>query len=636
VKTPKNHRKKAAITLLMFVALCLATWSPVEVARAHSGARIQKISSDLLAQVRRARGDERTRVIVQFKGKRGSTLDAQSPSDGAVTTHAYRSLNARAVELPAAAVERLAARDDVAYVSPDYDVQVLGHVETTTGATAARTLGAGTTYDGAGIGIAVIDSSVFNSHDEFLGRDGNKRIIKDQDFTGLGASGDDPFGHGTHVASLAAGSGRVVDPVTGVNYAGVAPGARIFNLRVLDAQGKGKTSWLLAALDWVMANRTNPKYNIRVVNLSLGAPAVESYTNDPLCRAVRRLVDAGVVVVAAAGNDGKGANGQKVYGRIHSPGNEPSALTVGATNTYQSNSRHDDTVASYSSRGPTRSYSTDATGVKHYDNLIKPDLVAPGNKLIAAESKENTLTSAYPWLNAYSDANDDHEMMCMSGTSMAAPLVAGTVALMLQANPTLTPNLIKAILMYTAQPLAGSNVLEQGAGQLNVEGAVRMARLARHDLTNATPLGANLLTTGSLPTASTTIAGYSFPWAQGVVMGHTYGTGAELMSKYQVVYDTGVLVHDGVIGGNGVLVHDRMKLTIGVSLGANLMVSDGGALGGGTALMASNVLVSTGVLVHDGQVFADGVLVSDGYLLTNGVLVHDTFTEALNVLIYGE
>src|SRR3712207_3775661 len=101
--------------------------------------------------------------------------------------------------------------------------------------------------------------------------------------------------------------------------------------------GTGTTSGLLGALAWVLDNRA--QYNIRVVNLSLGTAAVDSYRNDPLCLAVRSLVNAGVVVVAAAGNEGKNADGQKLYGLIHSPGIEPSAVTVGATNTYDTDSR---------------------------------------------------------------------------------------------------------------------------------------------------------------------------------------------------------------------------------------------------------------------------------------------------------
>ena len=136
----------------------------------------------------------------------------------------------------------------------------------------------------------------------------------------------------------------------------------------------GSTSGLLAALDWVMSNHA--VYNIRVVNLSVGTPAVDAYFNDPMCQAVRRLVDSGIVVVAAAGNTGKDSNGTKVYGQIHSPANEPSAITVGASNTFGTDARGDDAITTYSSRGPTRSYWTDTSGVKHYDNVIKPDIAA--------------------------------------------------------------------------------------------------------------------------------------------------------------------------------------------------------------------------------------------------------------------
>jgi serine protease AprX len=112
--------------------------------------------------------------------------------------------------------------------------------------------------------------------------------------------------------------------------------------------------------------------------MCLGMSAVESYKYDPLCRAVRRLSNSGILVFAADGNNGKDHDGNKIYGLIHSPGNEPSAITVGASNTFQTDERKDDGVATYSSRGPTRSYWTDESGVNHHDNLLKPDLVAPG------------------------------------------------------------------------------------------------------------------------------------------------------------------------------------------------------------------------------------------------------------------
>ncbi|MGH9962453.1 MAG: S8 family serine peptidase, partial [Pyrinomonadaceae bacterium] len=366
--------------------------------------------------------------------------------------------------------------------------------------------------------------------------------------------------------------------------------------------GKGSISGVLAALDWVMANRLT--YNVKVVNLSLGAPAVSTYTSDPLCKAVRRLVDAGLVVVTAAGNDGKDANGQKLYGAIHSPGNEPSAITVGATNTFGTNSRGDDQVASYSSSGPTRSYRTDAAGLKHYDNFIKPDLVAPGNKLIAAEAVNNYLVTQNPSLETGLGSHKPNEqMMYLSGTSGAAPAVAGAAALLLQANPQLTPNMVKMILMYTAQQLSGFNTLQQGAGALNMEGAIRLAKLVRTNLPATPALGTQLLTTSTGPVSQSTIDGTTFQWAQGIIMDQTFARGSDLITKYQKIYARGVLLSDGTLFNNGVLLSDSTMMSSGV-------------------LLSDNILTSSGVLLGDGYIFLScGVLLGDGVLLSDGVLL---------------
>lgn len=233
--------------------------------------------------------------------------------------------------------------------------------------------------DGSGVGIAILDSGISTTHHTVSGR-----VAYSQDFTGEGRT-DDPYGHGTFVAAMAAGK----DTDYSGTYSGVAVAAKLVNLRVLNSQGKGTVSAVLSALSVVLAKRAT--YNIRVVNMSLGTPAVDSYKNDPICRAVRLLVDAGIVVVAAAGNDGKDLLHPKLYGRIHAPGNEPSAITVGAANTFGTDARGDDGVTTYSSRGPTRSYWKDWSGTKHYDNLIKPDLVAPGNKVMGAAANNNSL-----------------------------------------------------------------------------------------------------------------------------------------------------------------------------------------------------------------------------------------------------
>src|SRR5688500_12270716 len=179
------------------------------------------------------------------------------------------------------------------------------------------------------------------------------------------------------------------------------------NMQVLNSYGAGAVSNVMKALNWILApvdpaqplgEKNYQKYKIRVVNLSLGAPAVDSYRDDPLCLAARSLVNLGIVVVAAAGNDGTDPNGRKIYGRIHAPGNDPSVITVGASTSFGTDTRADDKVTTYSSRGPTRSYRT-VNGVNEFDHIIKPDLVAPGNKLISAQSKDNRLISLFPLLD---------------------------------------------------------------------------------------------------------------------------------------------------------------------------------------------------------------------------------------------
>ena len=202
------------------------------------------------------------------------------------------------------------------------------------------------------------------------------------------------------------------------------------------------------------------------------------------------LVNSGILVFVAAGNEGKDASGQKIYGAIHSPGIEPSAFTIGASNSFQTDARLDDAVTTYSSRGPTRSYWIDADGVIHHDNLLKPDLVAPGNKLIFAQAPGNLLVTQNPTLNASgSDVSPTMRMMRMSGTSVSTPIAAGAAALMLQLNPKLTPNMVKAFMEYTAQKLDGFGTLEQGAGQLNIEGAMRLALAVRQDLASPVQVG---------------------------------------------------------------------------------------------------------------------------------------------------
>ncbi|HEX8636550.1 MAG TPA: S8 family serine peptidase, partial [Pyrinomonadaceae bacterium] len=449
-----------------------------------------KISPDLRNLMASAAPDEKVKVILQSDDIDNPELNKILQSNGVAIAGRADNLNMLVVDLPVRAAEAVAAARSAKHLSLDQTLKVLGHIDTTTGVLAARAQAGNSTLDGRGIGIAIVDSAIFEGHHAFLGNDGNKRIAEIKEFVTGGK--EDKFGHGTHVAALAAGRGGKPGDNNSIavlkNYQGIAPESKIIAVRALDNEGRGSTAKLIEALNWIYANRT--RHNIRVVNLSLGTAAVETWRNDPVCRAVRTLTSAGVVVVAAAGNNGKDAAGNKIYGAIHAPGNDPTVITVGAVNTFGTDARNDDGIATYSSRGPTRSFYTEANGVKKYDHLIKPDLVAPGNKLIAAKSKDNLFAEENPQLDITGDGtNDSMQLLYLSGTSMATPIVSGAAALLLQANPKLTPNMVKMILQYTAQPLAGFNHLEQGAGSLNVEGAVRLAKLVRQDLTSDTSLG---------------------------------------------------------------------------------------------------------------------------------------------------
>jgi subtilisin family serine protease len=391
--------------------------------------------------------------------------------------------------LPVSRVMDIAALTDVDSISPNrLTARTKSLLEKATGVADVRGTGSSLDVDGSGVGIAYLDSGIMSSHAAFAGTSGS-RVKKSVDFTKVnestllgsqdwkggsdysksiypgsstlawlesqinnaGAAFQDPYGHGTLVASIAAG-GNVT---SSTDTTGVAPGASLYDVRVLNGTGMGDVADALAGIDWVVFHAK--EYNIRVLNVSLASDSTESYLTDPLCRAVRNAVAAGVTVVVAAGNYGLGPDGRENYGTITSPGNEPSVITVGSANPHATSGRGDDSVNFFSSRGPTRGGWLDSSGIRHPDNLLKPDLVAPGNQDIAALSTDslglNTsrLGQVFPQLVVQRGLNTG--LMVASGTSFSAPVVSGTVALILQKNPGLTPPMVKAILQYTAEAL---------------------------------------------------------------------------------------------------------------------------------------------------------------------------------------
>ncbi len=379
-------------------------------------------------------------------------------------------INGRVLTVPNGLLPTLAANGSIAWLDYDRPVHLANfRTAVTVGARATEaTLG----LSGRGIGVAVIDSGIANWHDDLTARAsrgrgdnrfGGQRVAAYLDFTGSGTPYDQ-HGHGTHVAGTLAGNGYDSNGLR----AGMAPEATLVSLKVLDQNGTGTVSAVIQALDWVLKNKK--AYNLRVVNLSLGAGVHQSYWRDPLTLATKGLVDNGIVVVAAAGNFGriKDANGnsKKAWGGVTAPCNAPWVLCVGASSTQGTLTRADDTMAPYSSRGPSA-----------IDYLAKPDIVAPGTGTISLAVPGTTLSNSMSaFLVPGIGGHPGLPYLSLSGTSMSAPVVTGTVAQMLQANPNLTPNLIKAILEYTAQIYAGYSPLEEGAGFLNTVGAVRLAR----------------------------------------------------------------------------------------------------------------------------------------------------------------
>ena len=363
--------------------------------------------------------EARVDVIVQF---RHSPSDMELDADGAVTKVELPLLKARLVTMKGADVANLATHSNVAYVSPDRKVTgALDHVVTAVNADLARASG----WDGTGIGVAVIDSGIHDSND-FHDLSGHQRVVYSKDYAGGGT--DDFYGHGSHVAGIvgSSGKGSTCSNCTRT-FRGVAPNVKFINLRVLNSNGVSTDSQVISAIQDAISLKNT--YNIRVINLSLGRGVYESYTLDPLCQAVESAWRAGIVVVAAAGNMGEyGWPTLDGYATIGAPGNDPFVITVGATNTHGTGSQTSQTVTSYSSKGPTA-----------IDHIVKPDLVAPGNRVVSDDNMAATLPKGYQanivalaYYQSTSVTTLSNQYFMLSGTSVAAPVVSGVAALMLQ------------------------------------------------------------------------------------------------------------------------------------------------------------------------------------------------------------
>lgn len=307
-----------------------------------------------------------------------------------------------------------------------------------------RAASAGAT--GAGVTVALIDTGVADLPQL------SARVVPVTDDLGrtstcVNLTSDptcgDGYGHGTFLASLITGDGT--GPTAGTALRGMST-ARVLSVKIAGAAGTADTTTLLAGLQWVVAHKD--RYGIGALNLSLGTPAGDSWHVDPLNVAVEHAVDAGIAVVVSAGNTGPDPQS------VTKPGDDPLVLTVGAADDRGTTARSDDLVPRFSAQGPTRT-----------DGLAKPDVVAPGARLVGLRAPGSTVEQQVP-------GGVDSAYRRASGTSMAAAVVSGAVAQLLSAHPGWTPAQVKGALMGTATPVAGQPASIIGTGLVDVQAAL--------------------------------------------------------------------------------------------------------------------------------------------------------------------
>jgi serine protease AprX len=425
-------------------------------------------------------------VIVQ-KQVHDTSVEQLAARLGGVVTSDLHIINAFAARLRAGAALELARAAGVRWVSLDAPVVRATACTPCVGSTKLkntyiRAIGADRIwneaphYQGQGIGVAVVDSGVTHQADFYTPMGANRisaMVAFNDDYNRTPFDG---YGHGTHVAGIIGGDGEL----SAGAYIGVAPMVNLINVKVSNDNGGSNASNVVKGLQWVNDNRNI--YNIKVVNLSLNSSVAESYHTNPIAAAVEILWFNKVVVVVSAGNKGKNA--------LFPPANDPFVITVGAADDRGTASTTDDVLASYSGFGITT------------DGFSKPDLVAPGSNIISVmPNPNNVLALGHPG-NVV-----DRLYLRMSGTSMAAPVVAGTAALLLQANPNLTPDQVKFRLMATARPF--DKPQRAGAGFLDAYAALHSSTTAS---ANTGIPASQLLWSGSAPVTWNSVNWNSVNW----------------------------------------------------------------------------------------------------------------------------
>lgn len=374
-------------------------------------------------------------IIVQIEEMREGELNVRKLAEesGCQVERDLSLLNTFATKVNLNSLRLLAENKHVKKIWYDHEVRALLDIATPT--VQANKLWK-KNITGQGVVVAVLDTGIYE-HPDLEGR-----IIAFKDIINNKDTPYDDSGHGTHVAGNIASSGKMSD----YSYRAPAPEVNLVGVKVLDKKGAGSISTVLAGIQWCIRNKE--KYNIKIMNLSLGTEARNPCSSDLMCRAVEIAWKNGIVVCAAAGNTGPEAK------TIDSPGINPTIITVGAINDMGTVSLRDNEVASFSSRGPT------------IEGNNKPDILAPGvniTSLLAPDSglDKKAKNSAY---------------ITVSGTSMATGICSGVIAQMLQVNNKLTPEQIKEILVKTARKINRLESNIQGAGLIDARKAVSRAK----------------------------------------------------------------------------------------------------------------------------------------------------------------
>ena len=413
-----------------------------------NGEALGKAHRSLLREAEGTRGPTLDLIVGETRPDSGEAEELVDELGGSVT-HELPILGGFSATLPRNALSGLLGSPAVAHVWGDgrirmniLDLDLLDGMDSVAANKVWRqSIRLPSSYSGAGVGVAVLDTGVTRVAD--LGNRVRVRV----DFT-PDHDGYDRYGHGTHMAGLIAGDGAL----SGGTWAGAARKANLISVKVAGKDGSTDVSVVIAAMQWIVAHRS--AYNIRILNLSFGTDAIQPYLLDPLDYAVEQVWRSGIAVIVAAGNRGS------LPGTINKPGDDPFVITVGAADIRGTAGTGDDQVASFSSRGPT------------HDLVAKPDLVAPGIGLVSHRAPGSTLDTEHP------AARVGDYYFKGSGTSQAAAIVSGVAALMIQANPSLTPDVLKATLMGTAKKMGGLLGLGgagSGAGLVDATAAVNAA-----------------------------------------------------------------------------------------------------------------------------------------------------------------